>query len=187
MIFKTIFGLLLTLAMVGCGHMTSYDKSTAPMSATSDKEVLRGLQSLQRVQLKLPEAPHAVRDDAIEQLRELLPQLDTAGTTDDWTLEFAFGVSIVGERMIRNAGPPARGPVRNCRCRLVRTVVVDGRAATAIAYEGPPVTGPAPLTWTLGTLMPFNSGKDSEKQLRRHAIAVFAKAWRQANPDTHQK
>jgi hypothetical protein len=150
----------------------------------SPAEVLRGLQSLQRVRLKLPPGlPQAVRDKATKQLQELLPQLDTAGTTDDWALEFTFGVSIVEEAAVRSSGPTPMGPVIDCRCRLLRTVVVDGRSATAVAYEGTPFAGSPPPTFSRNwqSLRP-----DSKEQVLRNAIAGFAKAWRKANPDEDQ-
>lgn len=159
------------------------DMHVAP-TETSERKALRGLESLTRVRVIFP--PHvteALRAEVGKQLREQLPQLNTAGSADDWTLEFVFGEISVPDPMISAPDPLRPVPkvqVTTCRCRLFRTAVVDGRFATAVAYEGPLAMA---REWP-----GFRRSKEpeSEESLLK-AIRGFADAWHKANPAGKEK
>ena len=153
--------------------------------ASTPKEVFRGLQSLSRVQLKLPDVTQPVQAEAVKQLHEQLPQLDTAGPADGWTLEFAFGVSyVIRPPMTASGGDIQWAPARACYYRLVWTGVVDGRFATAVAYEEQSFPGPARLL-LMGVPPPLSA--EGKQQLLLDTVARFTEAWREANPGPKQK
>lgn len=63
-------------------------------------------------------------------------------------------------------------PTLTCGCRLSRAVVVDGRAAKAIAYESVFVVDRTPSF----------VARDEPGDLILNAVEVFVKDWRKANP-----
>jgi hypothetical protein len=189
MIYRIVMAVLLPLVPAGgVAGEPSHENTPIVSPAKSEKEALLGLQSLRRVQLRIPGATESLRADAVKQLREQLPQLDTAGSADDWTLEFVFGRVNVGRaEMLRPVGPELLVEVRDCHCRVVRTVVVNERIATAVAYEGPSSTEEAPIMVT-GHRFSLAKQSDPEgKQLLRKAITGFAAEWRRANPNSEHK
>lgn len=192
MIFRIVLTVFLSLVLVGCADEESSSEKTPPVTteesssektspvttAKSEKKALQGLQSLTRVQLKVSEGLHAY---AVEQLRKQLPQLNTAGSPDDWTLEFVFGVESVPDPAPRSVGPQPKVTVRACHCRLFRKAVVNGRFATAVAYKGAPsMEQYTPFGWA----RPY---PESSKPLLLRSITEFAAAWRQANPNSKGK
>ena len=189
MIFRIVMAVLLPLVPAGgVAEEPSHENAPIVPPAKSEKAVLRGLQSLWRVQLRIPGATESLRTEAVKQLREQLPQLDTTGSADDWTLEFAFGrVNVGGAETLRPVGPELLVDVRACRCRLVRTVVVNERLATAVAYEGPSFTEEAPITMNGHRFSPAEQSDPESKQLLRKAITEFAAAWHGANANSAQK
>lgn len=188
MIFRIVMAVLLFSVPAG-GVAGEPSRENAPIvpPAKSEKAVLRGLQSLSRVQLKIPAATEALQAEAVKQLREQLPQLNTAGSSDDWTLEFVFGRASVPGAVVRQIGPEPNVEVLACHCRLVRTVVVNERLATAVAYEGPSFPEEAPIMMNGHRFSPAEQSDPEGKQLLRKAITGFAAAWREANPNSEQK
>lgn len=157
-----------------------------PPPAAGATEALQGLQSLTRVRVKAAGLAKSVRDEVVKQLREQLPQLDTEGSSDDWTLEFVLGVARVEETAKRSSGPTPMVPVRSYHCRLSRPVVVGGRSATAVAYEGPAFTG-KPHLLINGYDLSHELDRKGKDLLLCEAVAGFAEAWRKANPGAKQK
>jgi len=166
------------------------DDAAAPacpaQPTTRPGKVLRGLESLTRIRMSIGQLPWThgrrvdantakrVRTQAIERLRKELPHVSPEGTDDDWTLEFVFNVMYVPDTLrMTMVGKVPMVPALACGCRLSRAVVVDGRAATAVAYESVGGFGEAEAR-PLG-------GDDPTDRIRK-AIDVFVKDWRKANP-----
>ena len=155
-------------------------QALAPTSAKSEPEVLRGLQSLPRVQIWMTGATEAQQADVAKLLRDQLPQLDTAGSSDDWAIEFVCSAVVVPADMPGAVGSPK---MPTCCCRVLKPAVVDGRLATAVAYEGPLLVGEAVRGMNGG-----GSSRDPDgKGLLVKAIGTFADAWRQAKPGAERK
>ena len=201
MILRIAAAALLPLALAGCvaegpaGGMATIGppargeaaeripSGEAPVAppAKTEKEPLRGLQSLTRVQLRLAGVSQTLQAEAVKKLRDEIPKLDTAGTSDDWTLEFDMSNMVTQEanpRMV--GGPPV---VAACRILVSRQVVVDGRFAAAVAYTGPLIVGELPVNLN-GNWLSLSS---QPQGVLRAAITAFAAAWHQANPSPERK
>lgn len=181
---KMVPVLLLSLTVIVCAAQSPVP-ATAPAvaPATRPGEALVGLQSLTRVQLKLTDVTEAVREEVVKQFREQLPELHTAGSGDDWTLEFVSGVASVEQGAKISTGRTPMVPVMSLRCRLSKTVVVDGRSAMAVAYEGPAATErPPPDARFAEFARPLDL-----KTLMLGAISGFVKDWWEANPKAKTK
>ncbi|RPI63474.1 MAG: hypothetical protein EHM48_02405 [Planctomycetaceae bacterium] len=205
MIYRIFITLFLSLVVVGC---VAEKPSTQKMSTQPDtakistqpasrigKEPLQGLQSLYRIQLKIEPNYNASVDDkkalqaeAVKQLREQLPQLDTSGTSDDWTLEFVFGVdTILGPDT--SVGRSELSSTLTCSYRVFRNIVIDQRVATAVAYQVPVYSLHSvdrnrslnPSMILQDRLLPTHNA------LLDNAIASFIAEWRVANPNAEQK
>jgi hypothetical protein len=170
---------------------TTPDRSPSSKAATASKEALRGLQSLTRVQMKIAGSTAPMPAEVVKQLREQIPQLNTSGSSDDWTLEFVPGVAFVEDRTTprMTGGGPRDVQVRTCHCRLVRTVVVDERLATAVAYKGPEYGGSQLGRWFNGHWQNFVDPKRGfdDTELLLKVAAGLAEEWRAANPSASPK
>ncbi|HUT60869.1 MAG TPA: hypothetical protein VNA25_23730 [Phycisphaerae bacterium] len=164
----------LVVALVGC--------------SSPEPPARSGLESLSRVRLRVKapdpqtapgwlagthETPEALAARVEGLLRERLPELDANGTPDDWVLE----VEPAWQYELLPQGAAKRPDVWGiCHVRVVKSVVVNGRKATAIAYQ-------ATAGMEAGLLPLFDNERFAGlvSALER-AMARFAEDWRRANP-----
>lgn len=177
MIRRIVQTVILSLVMAGCAAdrpscekapIAAKKRSTA--TSAKSNEPLRGLQSLSRVQLRIPGATEDLQADAVKQLREELPQLETDGTSDNWTLEISLNSQVLKDWPPRSVSRPENA-VTVCHIRVLKTAVVDGRLTTVVAYDG-------------GQWMErYGSwGEEGFNAALHNAIIQFAAAWRRDNP-----
>lgn len=184
MSYRSTFVVLVSVILAGCQTATVPNNRTyVPTPARSETVVRRGVQSLTRVCVSTKDSPDDLRAELMQELHRQIPQLDTMGPGDGWTLEFEFGETSVpaypGLSAGRGDGGQLTVSVSQCRSRIVRKTVVDGREATAMAYEGP---------WVVGSDSGLSRGRqvlgksdESTLEFLRRAVARFAEAWRAAN------
>ena len=180
MSYYSTFVLLMSVVLAGCQTATvPHDRPDVQKPARSEPAVLHGIQSLTRVYVSVKGCRDDLRAELMQVLHKQIPQLDTTGPVDGWTLEFEFGSTSVPlyppTAAARPDGSQLMVSVSKCRSRIIWKTVVDGREATAVAYEGP---------WVVERAMGlfgghFETGKPG--LLLSGAVAEFVEAWRAAN------
>lgn len=180
MYYHRTAALLMTIMLVGC-QTTSRPNGGVHISEPADsrKQVLHGVQYLTHIYVATKDFPE-LRAELMQELHRQLPQLDTAGPADGWTLEFQFGTASVPEDPPRSDGSGTLVPARQCRSRIIRKAVVDGRETMAVAYEGPWVVGRGQPAWFRGR-DPREKMFDDTPELLHRSVDKFAEEWRASN------
>ncbi len=168
-------------AVFQTAHQTPETRAAndAAQPTTQPGKVLRGLESLTHIRVNIGQVPSfmpgpqvdantakQIHTRVIKRLQKELPQVNPEGADKDWTLEFALMYMRDSPMIVMKV------PTLTCGCRLSRAVVVDGRAATAIAYKSVAVFNKP------GGLV----GRDDPSDLILNAVEVFVKDWHKANP-----
>lgn len=184
MIVRLPLVIVLALLVAGCAPRDGVpaDHSRAPF---------QGLQAIDRVRVTvvapdvrhrhplfhaIPQGegePEALRKHVIDSLNTLLPELRTDGLSEDWVLE------VTAEWQFENLPSGAAAVPRHwavCSLRLTKTVLVDGRRVSAVAYAGP-VLWPERPAFSYETPWPGSLHEAIDR-----AIPAFVADWHAANP-----
>lgn len=161
--------LSLLLMCAGCDSEQCDEDS----SAKSDgKAILRGLQGIASVQLRMSDALGVPSDpfqtNIARMLAERLPALNTNGGPEDWVLEIEK--TYTGQvSPYSSIGDFVATPTY--RLRVWKPAVIDGRAVTVTAYEMQAVGQ-----------VPFPSSRQAATHDFVPLMEAFAEQWREDNP-----
>ena len=116
----------LSLLLVGCATSES---TTEGLESVSRVRVLVSVPADEAEAVKT-----ALQTHVVARMHEELPRLNLDGGDSDWTVDIRVGRETEYQPSLA-AKPPDVWAV--CRISLVRSVTVNGRKATAVAYQSP--------------------------------------------------